>query len=131
MPIPKTHSKFLREFFFWTGVAATLMYRAVVFFNGHSKLWVDILWYSGTVGFIIYFAHRYQISEARAKLITEHDLTRKVESLHEFSRDDKEAVTYIFSTLRSSKEKWNYIIIFVSSGAALLLGFFLEFIYKY
>ena len=130
MEIPKLHSKGLRLFFFWTGILSTFLYRAIVVVNNYSKLWAQIFWYVGTIGFILYFAHRYQISQNRAKLIKTFDLRRKVKNLAGLTTDEKKAMDYVFTTLQSSKEKWNSIFIFVSSAVALILGFYLDFIRK-
>jgi len=124
---PKVHSKGIRLFFFWAGIIATFCYRAIVVVNNYSHFWAQTFWYIGTIGFIIYFAHRYQISEIRAKLIKEHGLAQKVKDLKELSQSEKDALDYIFKTLQSSKEKWNSIFIFVSSFIALILGLYLDF----
>lgn len=127
MEKPTTHPMWMRQFFFWCGIVATIAYRSIVVVNNYSKFWAQSLWYVGTIGFILYFAHRYQISEKRARLIKQHDLQRKVAALKELSTDEKEVMKYIFTTLISSKEKWNSIIIFVASGIALVLGLYLDF----
>lgn len=127
MEDPKVHSNTLRLFFFWMGIIATFAYRAIVVVNNYSKFWAQIFWYVGTVGFIIYFAHRYQISQKRAQLIKQHNLAQKIENLKELSPEEKSAVTYIFDTLQSSREKWNSIFIFVVSALALVLGLYLDF----
>lgn len=124
MDAPKPHSNFVRYLFFICGIIATLAYRAIVVINDREL--VQFMWYLGTIGFIIYFLHRYQISQTRARLITENDLDRKVESLA-LSETDKASMRYIFGTLRSTKERWNSIVIFVSSFVALLLGLYIDF----
>ncbi len=130
MEKPKLHSNALRLFFFWSGIIATFAYRAIIVVNNYSHFWAQIFWYIGTIGFIIYFAHRYQISEIRAKLIKEHKLSEKIKNLSGLSKNEKDAMEYIFNTLQSSKEKWNSIFIFISSFVALILGFYLDFIRK-
>jgi len=130
MEKPKLHSNALRLLFFWSGIIATFCYRAIVVVNNYSKLWAQVFWYVGTVGFIVYFAHRYQISEKRAKLINEYNLDGKIKKLDGLTQEEKDAMEYIFNTLQSSKEKWNYIFIFVSSAIALVLGLYLDFIRK-
>ncbi len=125
---PKVHSKSLRLFFFWSGIVATFSYRAIIIVNNYSYAWTQIFWYIGTIGFIIYFAHRYEISQKRANLIKKYQLAQKVKSLDGLSPDEKDALQYIFNTLQSSKEKWNYIFIFASSFVALILGFYLDFV---
>lgn len=128
MDRPKLHSNSVRLFFFWMGIIATFCYRAIVVVNNYSKFWAQIFWYIGTIGFIFYFVHRYQISQNRAKLIKKYNLAEKIEGLRELSSDEKDAITYIFDTLQSSREKWNSIFIFVVSFIALILGFYLDFI---
>lgn len=122
----KAHSSALRLFYFWTGIVATLTYRAIIVLTNYSDLWVKIFWYIGTIGFVIYFAHRYQISEKRVKLIKERSLVEKINNLSGLDHTDREAMEYIFSTLTTSKEKWNYIAIFVLSGLSLIIGIYLD-----
>jgi hypothetical protein len=52
---PKVHSNLVRWLFFWSGIIATFAYRIIVIVNHFSKTWSLILWYIGTIGFIIYF----------------------------------------------------------------------------
>ncbi|MDP3964860.1 MAG: hypothetical protein Q8Q20_04390 [bacterium] len=127
MPEPKAHPKFIRLFYFWAGIIATLAYRIIIVLNNYSAYWVTISWYIGTIGFIIYFIHRYQISEKRARLIREQKLDEKVSSLTQLSEDDKASLGYILRTLKTTREKWNYVFIFITSGLALLIGLILDF----
>jgi len=96
--------------------------------TNYSHFWTQLFWYIGTVGFIVYFIHRYEISETRAKLIRENNLEKKIKELQGLSEEEKSAIQYIFSTLQSSKEKWNYIFIFATSILALVMGFYLDFL---
>ncbi len=128
---PVVHSPFVRSFYFWVGIISTLAYRIVVVLTHVDPIWLKISWYIGTVGFILYFAHRYQISELRSNLIKENKLSEKVNNISELSSEDKEAIGYIFTTLQSTKEKWNYIFIFVCSALALIAGLYLDVIVKY
>jgi len=124
----KPHSKRLRLFFFWTGILSTFLYRAIIVLTNYSAAWTKAAWYVGTVGFVIYFAHRFQISEQREHLVVENKLIEKTSKLEGLSDDDRAAMEYIFKTLVSSKERWNYIFIFTTSGLAVLLGIYLDFI---
>jgi hypothetical protein len=128
MEQPKTHPRVVREFYFWSGIVATIAYRVIVVLNNVSALWVTIAWYVGTIGFVVYFIHRYEISNLRAKLVAQHDLIRKVSDKSELTGDDRQALGYILQTLKTSKEKINSIVIFVSSGLALAVGIYLDFI---
>lgn len=123
-----THPNWLRAMYFWIGVIATIAYRIIVVLNNYNPIWVQIAWYIGTVGFIIYFIHRYQISELRQQLIIDHQLAAKIEREQKLSLDDRKALLYILKTLRSTREKWNYIVIFASSVIALIIGIWLDFL---
>lgn len=128
MEKPTTHSHAVREFFFWSGIVATIAYRIIVIVNNYSQFWAQICWYIGTICFIVYFIHRYQISEKRSKLIAQHNLTDKIAQVEGLSADDKETMAYIFKSLQSSKEKVNYQVIFIASGIALIIGLYLDFL---
>lgn len=128
MEVPKTHSQFVRNLFFILGILATLAYRAIGLIEDRAL--IHIFWYFGTIGFIIYFAHRYQASKRRERLIIENDLERKIERIENLSQLDKASMEYIFHSLRSSKEKWNSVVIFVSSIIALILGIYFDFLLR-
>lgn len=119
----------IRTFFFWSGIIATICYRAIVILNHYSPIISQIAWYTGTVGFILYFWHRYVVSEKRVELIKHHDLISAVKNSN-LASDQIEANEYILTTLLSTKEKWNYVVIFVSSVLAIILGIYLDFFSK-
>ena len=56
---------------FWLGVIATVAYRIIIILNEYSGLAVKIAWYIGTIGFMWYFAHRWQVQNYRGKIIKE------------------------------------------------------------
>ncbi len=128
MQPPKPHSSFVRNLYFLIGIIATLAYRVIVVINDRNL--VQLLWYIGTIGFIIYFLHRYQVSEKRSELISKNNLAQKVAATNDLNDDDKASLDYIFKTLTSTKEKWNSVIIFTSSFLALLVGLYFDFIAK-
>ena len=121
-----TSPAWIRNLFFWFGIIATICYRAIVVLNHYSKSISLLAWYVGTIGFILYFWHRYIVSEKRVKLIVEHDLIASVAKTN-LSQDQIDANEYILTTLLSTKEKWNYIVIFVTSILALIIGLYLDF----
>ncbi len=115
----------VRNLFFWFGIIATISYRAIVILNHYSKSIALAAWYIGTIGFVLYFWHRYHVSEKRVNLIKEHDLIKAVAKTN-LRQDQIEANEYILTTLLSTKEKWNYIVIFVTSLLALAIGIYLD-----
>lgn len=128
MDVPRVHPKPVRLLYFWIGILATFTYRLIIVLNFYSPVWVKAAWYVGTIGFVVYFLHRYQVSQRRAEAIERFRLADRVEELKELSEEERSAMRYLFQTLRSSKEKWNYIFIFTMSGLALLVGLFLDFV---
>lgn len=124
--IPTPHKKSTRLLFFWIGIFATLAYRAIIVFQHLDGPWLTLAWYIGTIGFIAYFAHRFSISERREKVIVEHQLIEKIDKTS-LAPEDQTALRYVLGTLISSKERWNYITIFIASAIALLIGIWLDF----
>lgn len=129
--LQNTHASpsWMRTLFFWSGIIATVCYRAIIVLNHISASIALAAWYVGTVGFIVYFWHRYIVSEKRVALIKEHDLINAVKKSN-LPQDQIEANEYLLTTLLSTKEKWNYIVIFVTSFLAMILGIYLDFFSK-
>lgn len=117
--IPQASGRFAHVLVFLIGIAATLAYRLIIVFSGVSVFWLEVVWYFGTVGFIAYFWHRWNIERRREGLIEEMDLIKKVESGQPLAGQDQEAVAYILKGLRRSLARWNYVIIFTSSFLAI------------
>jgi len=119
--------KLVRLFFFWSGIIATVAYRVIVVLNFYSALWVNIAWYIGTVGFIIYFWHRYDIAKKRSQLVKDYKLIETVEGLKNINPKRKQALAYLVKTSLTSKSKWNSGFIFILSVVALIVGIVLDF----
>ena len=109
-----------RILLFWVGVVATFAYRIIVILNNYSAAWVEIAWYVGTIGFIWYFAHRYRVENKRDNLVENQRLAYKIEQGQKLSIQDRNALVYILKGLKSSRAKWNYIVIFLFSSLALI-----------
>lgn len=128
MNIPTLHRPVTRAFFFWTGISATILYRSIIFFTDDNHVMLRVVWYLGTIGFVIYFLHRYDIAKRRTLVIQELRLAEKIPQLKELSDADRQGMQYLFETLQSSREKWNYYVIFASSIVALLAGVYMDFL---
>jgi hypothetical protein len=119
-------SSYYRVWIFIVGVIATIAYRAVVIVNHYSAFWVEVIWYIGTIGFIWYFGHRYNVENRRDKLIEKLELIKKVDSNRSFNAEDKNALLYVLKSLETSLAKWNYIAIFVFSGLAMAYAIYVD-----
>ena len=126
MNITKPSPKPIRLFYFWIGLAATVAYRLIIVFSFYSSVWVKISWYVGTLGFILYFWHRYRIQDKRARLVEEHDLVNAVKATKYKNDEQKQAMNYIVKTTLTSKARWNSLIIFVLTVLALVVGIIMD-----
>ena len=118
------NSKFYRRWMFVLGIIATIAYRIIVVLNSYNQIYVQIAWYIGTIGFVWYFAHRFNVENRRDKLITSMDLEEKIRNNKVLNHEEKESLVYILKGLQTSLSKWNYIAIFFFSAIALIYGFF-------
>lgn len=118
------HKKHYRITLFIIGILATFAYRIIVVLNYYSQLYVSIAWYVGTIGFVVFFAHRYKIENRRNKLIKKHKLEQKISTSKELNQEEKDILMYILNSLKSSLAKYNYIAIFILSALALIYGIF-------
>lgn len=118
--------KFVRLFFFWAGIIATIAYRIIIVLNWYSPLWVKVSWYIGTIGFILYFWHRFNVAKKRARLIKDYELIETVDKVDCIDPQKKLALRYLVKTSLTSKSRWNSAIIFILSIIALFAGIFID-----
>lgn len=126
--MPKLSSNLYRRWMFILGILATVAYRIIVVLNHYSPLLVQIAWYTGTIGFVWYFSHRFKVENRRDKIITENNLVQKIEKAENLSSQDRELLAYILRGLQTSLSKWNYIAIFIISALALVYGIYQDFL---
>lgn len=126
LKVIEPNPKPVRLFFFWAGMIATVAYRIIIVLNLYSPLWVKVAWYIGTVGFVLYFGHRYDIAKKRADLVKDYKLIETVDKADCFDPQKKLALRYLVETSLTSKSRWNAGIIFILSLAALLVGIFMD-----
>lgn len=116
-----------RILIFCIGIMATISYRLVIVLNHYSAFWVEVFWYIGTLGFIWYFAHRFQVERRRDKLIEDLNLTNKIANQQPLNPEEREALIYILKSLTTSLAKWNYIAIFFFSFLAIIYAIYAYF----
>lgn len=126
LKIIEPNPKLIRLFFFGAGIIATIAYRIIIILNLYSPLWVKIAWYIGTIGFVIYFGHRFNIARKRANLVKDYKLIEAVDKADCIDSQKKLALHYLVKTSLISKSQWNAGIIFILSFIALLIGIFMD-----
>jgi hypothetical protein len=114
--------------FFIIGLIATFSLRVVTLLMHLDPIYGKIAWYVGVGGFFLFFLYQYRVNNTRAELISRRDFTDRVMNQEKLDREDYETIASILCSLRSNKDRINYIFIFVLSAAALLLAFYLDFI---
>ncbi len=124
--MPKLSHTSYRIFIFLVGVIATISYRLVIVLNNYSSFWLEVSWYIGTIGFILYFGHRWSVETKRDKLIIDLDLSSKIEAGKALNNKDREALVYILKGLSTSLAKWNYVAIFFFSFLAMAYAIFVD-----
>jgi hypothetical protein len=127
LQLPKVHTPFYRYAVFVAGIVATIAYRILIFVDAKkfSDLYVAI-WYAGTLGFVWYFAHRYNIENKRSHLITKARLSAKIANQEKLSDSDRQILLYTINSLQSSMAQWNYVVIFLASGLAMLFDLYMR-----
>ena len=125
--VVKANTGFKRMFFFVSGIIATLAYRGIVVLNQYSKLLVNIAWYIGTIGFILYFGHRAHVQRKRADLVRENKLVKVIADLKRVNTEQRKALNYLVRSAVTSKASWNSLFIFWLSVLALVVGIVMDF----
>lgn len=119
-------SKFWRYFFFLSGIIATIAYRIIFLLN---PFWIEVAWYAGTIGFMLYFGHRASVQNRRAKLVKDYDLVRVVEK-SDIDEDKRSAILYLVKTSLTSKAKFNSSFIFLLSLVVFVISVVID-IYQF
>ncbi|MEW6520444.1 MAG: hypothetical protein AB1461_13620 [Thermodesulfobacteriota bacterium] len=120
-PSPHTLPPVVINLFFVIGLMSALSFRALMAIQDLQPAMFRPVWYLGIIGYILFFGFRYSITEKRKKTISAFNLIEKLESGGELTQNDRQAVTYILSSLQKSRENLNYLFIFATSALAIFL----------
>lgn len=110
--------------FFAIGVLSALAFRSLTIINRFDEALFRPVWYGGVLGYILFFAYRYYISEKRKSVIKDYRLLEKVAHA-EMSSEDRAVLHYLLSSIVKSKEHFNYLIIFILSLLAIAIDLLL------
>lgn len=111
---------------FTIGLIAAICYRVLVVFEHVSPTWVRPLWYIGSIGFLIFFIHRYQVSRKRHNAIKKYQLIQKLKSTNKLEYEERAAVIELLTSLDKSLEKYNFMAIFVLTIIAIVVDIILS-----
>ncbi len=116
---PQTVSPFVIYLFLVIGLLSAVAFRLLTIVNSFSPELLRPLWYFGVIGYILFFAFRYHISEKRKRTIRENRLLEKIEGSAPLGREEREQLAYVLSSIVKSKENINYLFIFALSLLAV------------
>ena len=123
---PHTLPPLVIFFFMAIGLVSAVAFRLVTIIYAIKPALVRPVWYTGVLGYILFFAYRFYISEKRKKAVRDNHLLDKIQQGAELDPDDRDQVAYVLSSIIKSKEHINYLAIFLLSilaiGADILLA---------
>ena len=76
---------------------------------------------------MLFFMFRSYITNRRRRTIERLRLLEKLESRTPLNEEDLSALRYLVASIKVSKERWNYLVIFVCSLAAIFWDLWLRF----
>ena len=114
--------------FFIIGLIAIVAVRAVTILEHVKPVYGKVAWYVGILGFFIYFGYKYKIDRSRYRLIKNSNLMDKLLQSDKMEKEDREIIGSVLCALSSSKDRINYLMIFISSAIVLIIAFYLDFL---
>jgi len=116
---PKTVSPFIIYLFLVIGLLSAVAFRLLTIINTFSPALLRPVWYFGVIGYILFFAYRYHITEKRKAAIRANRLLEKIQGQGDITGEDRALIAYVLSSLIKSKENLNYLFIFILSIIAV------------
>ena len=114
--------------FFIIGLIAIIAVRAVTILVHVNPVYGQVSWYVVVVGFAVFFAYKFRVDRARARIIRDSGLKDRILGGGSIEKNEREMIGALLCALTSKKDRINYFIIFVSSVAALVLAVYFDFI---
>lgn len=117
--IPKTVSPFVIYLFLIIGLLSAVAFRLLTIINTFYPFLMRPIWYFGVIGYILFFAYRFHITEKRKNAIRANRLLEKIQGQGEINVEDLALIAYVLSSIVKSKENLNYLFIFILSVVAV------------
>ncbi|MCK9594839.1 MAG: hypothetical protein PHH68_05490 [Candidatus Omnitrophica bacterium] len=113
---------------FIIGMIATIALRAVTVLMHLDPVYGQLSWYIGVTGFFIFFVYKFKVDRARYRLITQRSLMERIARGDRIEEYDRRLISQILCSVSSNKDRINYLLIFVSSAAALIFALYFDFL---
>ena len=114
--------------FFFIALVATVSVRLVNVLLHASEVWAKAFWYTGVIGFAVYFLYKFNLDVRLKKYLEKSRLQEKLNKQEKLTQDEYTALAGVLCSLRSRKEAINYFFIFFTSAVALFLGIYQDFL---
>jgi hypothetical protein len=124
---PELSSRNVRYGAFALGLATAIAVRILIILDHVEPAWVRPVWYFAVLGNFVFFMYRYRITVRRKKAVRRHRLIEKLSTHQALSDDDIRVLTYLLTSIKTSPENLNYLIISVFSILAIAVD--LVFVY--
>jgi len=111
---------------FGIGLTGAISLRLILVAKAYHPDLVRLLWYIGVCGNMFFFMFRTFITLRRRNLITDLDLQNKLATKNRLTSEDYKALHYLVTSLYTSKERWNYLVIFLFSIMAIAWDLYIE-----
>ncbi len=118
-PVPSKYPIWVTWVAFGIGMTGAISLRLILVAKQYQPELVRLLWYIGVCGNMLFFMFRAYITHRRRHLINALNLQMKLRKGNRLSTEDYEALRYLISSLYTSKEQWNYAVIFLFSIMAV------------
>ncbi len=117
--IPTRYPAWVTWLAFAVGLTGAISLRLILIAKSYRPELVRLFWYMGVCGNMLFFMFRAFITHRRRRLITNLRLQEKLHEENSLCPEDYEALRYLVGSLYTSKERWNYLIIFIFSIMAI------------
>lgn len=114
--------------FFIIGLVATVAIRAVTILEHIDPGFGKAAWYIGVLGFVVFFVYKFRVDHSRSAIIRHSGIMKRLSGGDGMSGTDREFIKSILCSLSSTKDRINYLVLFLSSAVALGVAVYLDFI---
>jgi hypothetical protein len=125
---PECRDSFISWIFFIIGLVATLAIRVVTVLMHLAPVYGKIAWYTGVIGFFLFFIYKFRIAYIRAKRVEKSGLSDKLAQNKPLNCNDYALIKSILCGIGSKKERINYFFIFFLSAIAIILAIYMDFL---
>lgn len=126
--LKRCKESFVSWILFFIAIVAVIAIRIVNVFMNTNPILAKTFWYVGVVGFLIFFAYKFQYDNILRRELEKTQLKDKLIFKKDLSGHDYEVLGTIICKLSSKKDAINYFFIFLFSGLALALAVYFDFL---